>query len=384
MSPAASASVAPGPPSKLAALGLIYAWGALHDITYLPTGLMTRNWRIVTDAGVHALKELRDASPSTARRNLRVLARLIDLGVPGCRPRMTRNGDSVAEIDQTGFMMTSWLDGHHLRGRDLTLDQAHELGRVIARLHDSLRHLGTTEGLPAPPEQLRAQVTETEAAVAKADHYLAAAEAGNTPFDTQVTEILHRRKLLINKVADERPRTHVPAGPHGWIHGDLQHRNILWAPTVGHDHNILRVAGILDWDRIRIRPFGEELVRTATIQFGSERGALDLVRINAFTRGYRTILPLDDNEVTDAVERLWWKRLTDYWHLDFHYDRGDTSCDDLFLSGEETLHWWTNRRDEVKQAFTSCRFSSPMTDSHDLGSRVGGSAMVTRIDGRGA
>jgi homoserine kinase type II len=44
----------------------------------------------------------------------------------------------------------------------------------------------------------------------------------------------------------------------------------------------------------------------------------------------------------DGVHRLWWKRMSHFWHLDFHYDRGDNGCDDLFVSGEALLHWWTS------------------------------------------
>jgi homoserine kinase type II len=55
----------------------------------------------------------------------------------------------------------------------------------------------------------------------------------------------------------------------------------------------------------------------------------------------------------DGVLRLWWKRMSNFWHLVYHYDRDDHGCDDLFLSGEALLHWWTAHRAEVHDAFTS-------------------------------
>jgi homoserine kinase type II len=185
-------------------------------------------------------------------------------------------------------------------------------------------------------------VIAPETAHADADRYLQAAAHGHTPFDRNVVTLLTERKRLIDMYAHQRPITDEPAGPVGWTHGDLQHRNILWG---GH-----RVAAVLDWDRIRIRPFAEEIVRTATIQFGSERARLDLSRAGAFIRGYRTVIAIDDADLADGLHRLWWKRMADFWHLDFHYDRNDSSCDALFLSGEAFLRWWTEYRDAVLHA----------------------------------
>jgi hypothetical protein len=76
--------------------------------------------------------------------------------------------------------------------------------------------------------------------------------------------------------------------------------------------------------------------------------------LTAFVRGYGTVVPPNQDEIADAVVRLWWKRNFDFWQLDFHYDRGDTSCDDLFLSGEATMQWWTDHREEVLHAFAGC------------------------------
>jgi hypothetical protein len=112
-------------------------------------------------------------------------------------------------------------------------------------------------------------------------------------------------------------------------------RNIIW-------HND-RIAAVIDWDRIRVRPFAEEIVRTATIQFETPHG-LDLDRVAAFVAGYRSVMPITSDALADGVHRMWWKRMPNYWHLVCHCDRDDHGCDDLFLSGEALLHWWTAHR----------------------------------------
>jgi len=113
-----------------------------------------------------------------------------------------------------------------------------------------------------------------------------------------------------------------------------------------------RVAAVLDWDRVAVRPLAEEVVRTAQVQFATKGGRLDLERVAAFTAGYRGVVDLVDEDLRDAAVRLWWKRMTDFWPLQWHYDKADHGCDDLWTSGEVLLGWWSGHRDLVQDAFT--------------------------------
>ncbi|WP_372351580.1 hypothetical protein [Streptomyces sp. KL116D] len=70
----------------------------------------------------------------------------------------------------------------------------------------------------------------------------------------------------------------------------------------------------------------------------------------AFVAGYRSVVNVPVEALDDAVHRLWWKRLTDFWQLLFHYEHGDTGFDDLFLDDEALLHWWTEHIDAVHEA----------------------------------
>ncbi|WP_326766118.1 hypothetical protein OG978_17425 [Streptomyces sp. NBC_01591] len=78
----------------------------------------------------------------------------------------------------------------------------------------------------------------------------------------------------------------------------------------------------------------------------------DLARVSEFMRGYRSVVSLDASTLADGVRRLWRKRMTDFWQLKFHCDRGDFSCDELFTADEALLHWWTDRIGQVEDAFT--------------------------------
>jgi homoserine kinase type II len=332
----------------LVVLSEAFGIGEVHACRFLPAGLMNGNWQLDTTQGVFALKRIVDVPLPDARRNLEVLQLLDNAGIPVGRPKASADGDKVVEVADRGYSLVPWLEGTHLPGTTLTLDQAGDLGTLLGQIHQALNNEQAHAFLsPAQEADMAAPVRSPAAAHREADRLLALVASLESPtaFDTDVAVVLGARKVLLDKYSDHRPRTEVAVGPIGWTHGDVQYRNVLWRDG--------KIAGVIDWDRIRIRPLGEEVARTATVQFAGEDGLLDLERTAAFVSGYRSVVSIPVPALADAVERLWWKRMSDYWQLVFHYDRDDRSCDDLFLPGEKLLAWWTTRREDVQQAFAA-------------------------------
>ncbi|MFF7990161.1 phosphotransferase [Kitasatospora xanthocidica] len=331
----------------LAVLGEALGLGEVRECRFLSHGLMNGNWRLDTAEGSFALKRIMDVPLSLARRNLAVLAELADDGLPVGRTRLSVAGDAVVEVAGRGYCLLPWMEGSHLPGTALSIGQAGDLGVLLGRIHRSLNDERLAGLLPPGPEQVTVSATTPAAARGEADRFLAliAGLESRTAFDVEAAEALAERKVLLEKYGNERPAGEVAVGPVGWTHGDVQHRNVLWRDG--------QVVGVIDWDRIRVRPFGEEVARTATVQFGGEDGFLDLERTAAFVAGYRSVVPIPVPALADAVERLWWKRMSDYWQLVFHYDRDDHSCDHLFLPAERFLAWWTERREDVQEAFAA-------------------------------
>jgi homoserine kinase type II len=330
--------------SELARIVQGFGLGQASSVSFLPSGMMNRNWRIETEQGVFALKELVDVPVPKARRSLDVLRALAAGGLPVCPPHMTVQGDPVLEVDGHAYCLLPWAQGVHREGVGLRVEEAARLGRLLGETNQALAAektgLGPVAGRP------RAKVTTPEAAAAEADRFLQVIAALDEPqaFDLATARALRQRKELLTAYAGERPGDEVPAGPVGWTHGDFQPLNLLW------DNG--GISAILDWDRLAIRPYGEEVVRTAQVQFTTSEGWLDLELVAAFTAGYRAVVPLDDGDLADAARRLWWKRASDFWQLQWHYDKGDHGPDELWVSGERLLHWWTGRRDQVVTAFT--------------------------------
>ncbi|MEV7357330.1 phosphotransferase [Kitasatospora sp. NPDC091276] len=333
--------------ADLPVLDEAFGLGDVQECRFLSDGLMNGNWRLNTAEGSFALKRIMDVPLPLARRNLAVLSALADDGLPVGRARLSGAGDAVVEVADRGYCVIPWTEGSHLPGTALSIGQARDLGVLLGRIHRSLNGERLAGLLPQAPEQVTVSGTTPAAAHQEADRFLAviAGLENRTAFDTEATAALAERKLLLEKYGSEHPVGEVAVGPVGWTHGDVQHRNVLWRDGV--------IAGVIDWDRIRVRPFGEEVARTATVQFGGEDGFLDLERTSAFVAGYRSVVPLPVPALADAVERLWWKRMSDYWQLVFHYDRDDHSCDHLFLPAERFLAWWSERREDVQEAFAA-------------------------------
>ncbi|MFD5425522.1 phosphotransferase [Streptomyces sp. NPDC127084] len=320
----------------------MFGLGEVRDREFLAHGLMNRNWRLETAVGTYAVKEITDVPLPKVRRNLAVLADLARERLPVPAPLPADGGELVAEVGGHGYCILPWVDGEHVQGTDLTLDQVRDLGALLAGLHEGLRRHGPG---PVPGQAPAATVRD----VAEADR-AAVALSGRLPtnpvtdFDKAATEALHDRRGLLARHVHARPEGEVPAGPYGWTHGDFQYRNLLRQDG--------RVVAVLDWDRLGVRPYGEEVARTAQVQFGVG-GVLDLDRVAAFCVGYRSVIDLSEGDLADAVKRLWWKRMTDFWQLEFYLDRQDPAFGEMFLTDEALLNWWTDRFDEVQAAYAA-------------------------------
>ncbi|MEV6940781.1 phosphotransferase [Streptomyces sp. NPDC051172] len=334
------------PGSVLAELADAFGVGEVREPHYLADGLMNVNWKVDTPAGTFALKRVTDVPLDRLSRNLGVLAALFHDGFPVSPPVTTTAGSLVAEVGGGVWCLFPWAAGVHVRGIDLSPTQAAGLGAHLGRLHMSLGRVCSQGLLPGVPDAVSADVTPPDRAVEKS-HRLSeavAAKGVGSAFDEAASAALDHRRALITKHAELRPQHASPEGAHGWTHGDFQYRNLLWDGE--------ELAAVLDWDRVGVRPYAEEVVRTAQVQFGVG-GVFDLDRVSAFVGGYRSVMPLEAIALLDGARRLWWKRMTDFWQLEFHYNRGNFSCDELFTADEALLHWWTDRLDQVEDAFAA-------------------------------
>lgn len=326
-----------------------FGLGQLRTAEFLPSGLMNLNWKVVGSSRTAAVKVLLDASAKAPERALEVVALLADEGVPVAGP-LVADGEVVIQLGGLRYCALSWVDGEQPAGAEMTLSQARELGAVLGRIHTVLGPIAAKVGMNGPDSPLMAKVPEPADTLARGQRYSEMIAALGEPeeFDRAAAMAIATQRRLLEQFADQRPPSGLLPGPFGWTHGDFQPLNLLWQRDGA-------LAAVLDWDRLGVRSFGEELVRSGNYLFPTEDGSgLDLARIAAFASGYQNTAPgLTSEEARDAAERMWWRRLTDTWILEFHFDRGDRSCDHLFETSCRVLEWWTGRREQVVEAFAS-------------------------------
>jgi homoserine kinase type II len=180
----------------------------------------------------------------------------------------TRGGDTLLEHEGQIYAVAGWARGAHREGRELSPAEVRTLGAVLADLHADLAQV-----MPDVPETMREPVTEPAITKDKTDRYTAAAaRPDRDEIDEFVLDRLRQRRQLLSQVGHLRPADDVDVGPCGWIHGDFQHLNVLYADG--------QVSAVLDWDRLKPHPLAAEVVRSATLLFGSgDARDLDLARV---------------------------------------------------------------------------------------------------------
>jgi len=321
-----------------------FGLGKAASARVVAEGLMNRNWAVLTSGGERVfVKQVLDVGREQAARQHAATRALAALGVPAAAPLALPGGQTLLDLDGGLYAVYGWVDGSHVPGTQMTAGQAAELGGVLADLHRRLAQV-MEPAAPAVPMK----VTEPGKAEAAISAYAAVIDGKDTrdEFDRHVAAQLRERRALLDAVRGDMPDPGVLWAPAGWVHGDFHDLNVLW-----HGE---RVAAVLDFDRVAVKPYAFELVRSATLTFchGDERGlAQDLVA--AFASGYRAVLPLAGDQVAFAADRLWWERVCDFWQLKRHYLAGDDSCDHLFRSASALLWWWTANRDLVTGVLTS-------------------------------
>lgn len=307
----------------------------------IPEGLMNRNWEVTTGGARYALKEVLDVGPDAARRQHAATRALAAAGLPVPAPQNTPDGDTLATVRGRSYALIPWAGGQTAPARSWSREQAAAVGVLLAELHTEL-----AAAMPPAPRNAPVTVTSPATAAERIGGFRRQAAAGHTAFDAEVELALTEREELLKQWADQRPRDG-ERGPAGWCHGDFHDLNLLWEQGL--------VSAVLDWDRLGVRPYADEVVRTATlpVMFGTGQGPLDLELVAAFVGGYRKASQLPAVVLAEAAGRQRWERICDVWQLKIHYGKGDTSCDHLFRAASAVIGWWCRNPQQTTDALTA-------------------------------
>ena len=337
--------------SRLAALLARYGILDTHSFKPLDTGLLNRSFEVRTGSGRYFLKNYLDQSAPVIRHQHVITARLAARGLPVLPPIPDRAGRTLNQCGPRSFALYPWSEGQHLPGLELSLSQCGELGSTLGRLHEALAALH-----PPTPQPLFQPTMSVDRAQAKIDSLLRLVRQREPREDIdELAEFrLVERRGLIDAFAAHRPA--VGDGlTVGYVHGDFHGLNVFYDGAGA-------VSAVMDWDRLGVHPYVEELVRSALILFvDPQDGHLDLDRVTAYVHGYCGQLPWLAAELPTGVHRLWWERLTDFWMLVWRYELDDSRTDVQFPGASALVVWWTHHYDKVLDAF-SCTAYGAGTD----------------------
>ncbi|WP_370109204.1 phosphotransferase enzyme family protein [Streptacidiphilus sp. MAP12-33] len=308
-------------------------------------GLLNRVWRVgAADGSRWVLKQYLDdaghSSSGAIAAQHATIAALAAAGLPTVPPVAADDGRTLVLQRGRRYALFPFVDG--TPPGPLSPRAAAELGTMLGRIHAELRRVQPPVLDPgrwptADPEQTRITITSLLGA--------ARAFSPREPFDALAEQRLRERLVLLDGYASRRPRAR-SAPPAGWVHGDFHPLNLLYRGE--------RVAAVLDWDRLGVKPVTEEAVRAATQFFADPHsGVLDLSRVRAYARAYRDASGHTADHIAAAVHRVWWERLNDFWMLRWRYARRDDRATELFPAAAAQIVWWCEEYQQVLDAYTN-------------------------------
>ena len=327
--------------SPLAALLRRYGIAEVLGFRPLDEGLLNRSFAVRTGSGRLFLKHYLDQEPHTIRAQHAATTALAARGLPVVAPLADLSGRTLNRAGSRLFALYPWVDGEHRPGLVLELEQCRALGALLGRLHDALDDI-----LGPAAQPLTQPTTQVDEARAKALRLLDLLR--NRPVREGIDDLAEFRLVerlgLLGKLAHRRP-TDRALLTVGHVHGDFHGLNVFHRADG-------EICSVVDWDRLSVQPYGEELVRSALILFVDPHdGQLDLARVREYVRGYVDVRPWMADELAAAVHRLWWERLTDFWMLSWRYERQDARTDEQFPAASALVVWWTHHYEKVLDAF---------------------------------
>lgn len=327
--------------SPLAALLRRYGIAEVLGFRPLDEGLLNRSFAVRTGSGRLFLKHYLDQEPHTIRAQHAATTALAARGLPVVAPLADLSGRTLNRAGSRLFALYPWVDGEHRPGLVLELEQCRALGALLGRLHDALDDI-----LGPVAQPLTQPTTQVDEARAKALRLLDLLR--NRPVREGIDDLAEFRLVerlgLLGKLAHRRP-TDRALLTVGHVHGDFHGLNVFHRADG-------EICSVVDWDRLSVQPYGEELVRSALILFVDPHdGQLDLARVREYVRGYVDVRPWMADELAAAVHRLWWERLTDFWMLSWRYERQDARTDEQFPAASALVVWWTHHYEKVLDAF---------------------------------
>lgn len=244
--------------------------GLLTEPTPVTGGFHHRMWRLETDNGYYAVKQLASdvnlEQPEVAchyESSEAVSRSFKRKGIPAVTA-IDAHGQALQLIDGGGYLVYPWIDARALHRNEITPQHIEQVAMILAALHSADV---SVDGLTIPDTV----VTSEETLLL----LTASARQRNNPRVAELNQALPFFKEVIARhaVSNKALMNHTTVS-----HGDLDHKNVLWqSPTMPM---------LIDWESARVLNPTHEVILEALDWSGI---TLDFnpARFNNFIAAYK-------------------------------------------------------------------------------------------------
>ena len=239
------------------------------NIEKVTGGLSHRMYKITTDKGVYAIKELnqgvmkRTEAYSNFVFSEKVTEIAIQSGIPAVGA-MKINNEVITKIDNSYFMVFDWLEGKVLKAEEITEKHCEIIGEILAQIHNT--------DFSSIEDEKRKQLTTEEFDWNK---YIELAEKQNKEY----VDILKQNVNSLYKLNKESIKALKYARKNLSIsHRDLDRKNIMW-----EGNNPF----IIDWEASGYINPTIELIQVAWYWSGGDIENIDYSKFEKVVNSYK-------------------------------------------------------------------------------------------------
>ena len=245
----------------------------LGEFTATPTrvngGLSHRMYKVVTDKGIYAVKELNQGimKQEEAYSNFVFSEKVSDIAKANNIPAIGAikiDNDIMKKVENSYFMIFDWIEGVVLKPNEITVEYCKIIGTLLAKIHNI--DFSSIENENKSEENFK---------IFEWNRYLKLAEKKNTKYN----ELLKENLDLLKKINEKSITAMNYANKNVVIsHRDLDRKNVMWQG---------KNPFIIDWEASGYVNPTIELISTAYYWSGGETEELDIFKFEAFLNSYK-------------------------------------------------------------------------------------------------
>jgi Ser/Thr protein kinase RdoA (MazF antagonist) len=299
----------------------------------LSGGMMNQNFTVQTAEQTYVLKSyaMHLYKPAWIEQTCEAQELISAAGVPVPRVIRTQAGELLCQTENGFYLLNEFVAGHQHVRMKIPAKAAYEMGRTLGRMLEAFRAREdvTPYVLPA-----------TDQVVEKLTSLLQEAERrrASKEVDEAIAQLLRYKLDALERLPD------LPAQledlPTQWVHGDYHEGNVIFDVED-------RVAAVIDFDNLRCRPRGQEVMRTVLICFYD--GEQLAPEAYDFLAGYVEEVEVSAEEVATYAPLITYMGLIGDWPMSVRYETPeayDPRWDRLI---DPPTGWWERHMDEVTE-----------------------------------